>query len=457
MQGLPRTVADMARRSFHHRTETFGLDTDTPWALPALRLLFSVPRAYEPLAAAWDARYPGTRAALDRLTAMGFVAYQGPVVIDTRTGELADTPSRPVARYRTTYAGSVLHRQVKEDLRVLEDRFARLSGRNVKAVARLLRAMNLEDSHAKHGISAGHAIALSGLPERSGRWWVARLVDAGLVRRLPHQLPDVREVVPAHWRVTRLLCSQLSDVIDAFPATAPATLRAEFRLKRSRFLTDIDPARVGVSGATDFDHDIVAQQVLAALLASPRCQADAMFVTEPRLNLPIDTRTAPWRFSREATGTLFYQPDALMREVDDQGRLLRSAVEYERYQTRRDAWSHIERFLGYLHTTVLPQESAVLRFVVDNEARERAYVELIEAFADYALEAGAAIPANSVVLAVSSVPRLRAAADPLAPSAWFRLPLPNSGAVIGADTGKQPVLHPESRSPYEEYFGRSTA
>lgn len=441
----------MTRRSFTHRTETFGLETENSWAISALRLLFHVPRAYLPLVEAWDVRHPGTRKALDKLVAMGFVSYQGPVIIDTRTAETAERATRAVRRFRTTAKGRRLVQALSEDIRVLEDTYPHTKSTNVKGVARLLDSFNLEDSHAKYGLSMGHATDISGLPERNGRWWVERFLETGVLRELPDRYADVREVVPAHWRVNRMLCRQLEDVLAAFE-NAPDSLKVEFRLRRSRFLDDIDPARVGISGATDFDHDIECQRVLAALLRSQRCTADGIFTVEPRLNLPIRTEPTPWQFGTGTDGRLFYQPDAELRERDENG-TRRSVIEYDRYQTRRDAWNHIERFLGYLHTMTLPFENAVLRFVVDSDTRVRSYVSLIEAYADYAMEHPERMPANNVTLAVSSVPRVLAASDPLDPRAWFRIPLPRRKE--GADTDSSPVLHASAESPYDDYFARA--
>lgn len=439
----------MARRTFLHRSETFGFDTSSPWALDAFRLLFAVPRAYEPLTGAWDVRYPGTSRALARLAEMEFVEHQPGVIIDTRTGKTATRPTRRVARYRTTARGRRLAADVAEDLRVLEDTFAHLTPDNAAGVGRLIDVFDLSGSHAAYGLSAAHAAQLSDLPERTVRWWVARLTDQGLLRRLEEDLADVREVIPAHWRVTRMLCRQLTDVIDAFD-DASDHLKVEFRLSRSRFLDDIDPARVGISGATDFDHDIETQRILAAMMSSPRCSTDGVFAVEPRLLLPLNKTVEPWQFDPDASPTLFYQPDAEMREQQDR-RVWRSVVEYERYQTRRDAWNHIERFLGWLHTRALPFEAAVLRFVVDSEPRVRSYVRLIEAFADHTLDNPQLLPANQVRLAVSSAPRLLAADDPLDDSCWFRIDLPASG------NGAVPILHPKDDSPYDDYFSRVTS
>lgn len=335
---------------------------------------------------------------------------------------------------------------------MLRDNFPRITIEQEPRILALLKAFDLDSPVSKVGVSVSYAGMVSGLPDRTCRWWVERLSSRGILHRMPTDVADVRPVVPAHWRITRLLCRQLSDVIEAFPATASPALRVEFRLSRSRFLGDIDPARVGLSGATDFDHDIETQQVLAALFASPRASAGGVFFVEPRLNLTVDRACTPWRFAAGGTGSVFYQPDAEMRETDESGGPpRRSVVEYERFQTRRDGWSHIERFLGWVHLTSLPFEPAVLRFVVDSESRVRSYVELIEAFADYCMDFPDRVPANNVTLAVTSAERVAASADPLDPRTWFRINLP---AGEGSDTAVSPALHRSEDSPYDEYFSR---
>lgn len=439
----------MAIRSFAHRAETFGYDTDTPWAADAFALLFSVPRLYRPLLESWNVRYPGTRRAVERLTKAGFVTYQDAILVDVRTQQTVSRIGMPVARYRLTAKGRRLLKGATEDQRVLLDEFPKLTTAVAPKLTALLSALDLEPPHSRFGLSIVHAAELAAMPDRSGRWWINHLVGKGLVTRLDERLPDAREVVPPHWRPTRTLCRQLEEVIDAFPTNANATLKFEYRLNRTRFLDDIDPARVGISGATDFDHDIECQRILAALLRSPRCAPDGVFVVEPRITLPVDPKSDPWVFP--GPETVFYQPDAELRERTSDGRIRRSVVEYERFQSRRDAWSHIERFLGWLQERSLPSESAVLRFVVDSEPRVRSYVDLIEAFADYLIDHPDRVPANEVTLAVSSAPRVLNAADPLDDRTWFRILLPEADR---SDTARRPVLHMNG-SPYDDYFSRS--
>jgi hypothetical protein len=440
----------MARRSFAHRTETFGFDSTTPWALDSFRLLFAVPRAYAPLVDAWDERHPGTKRSLRKLVEMGFVEHQPAVIVDTRTGMLAASPSAPLERFRTTAKGHRLHQAYSEDIRVLRDTFPHLAVGSEKKLAKLISALDLQDSHARFGLSIPRATELSGMAERSGRWWVRHLVRNGYLRQLPFKLADTREVVPAHWRVTRLLSRQLAEVIDAFPRTASATLKVEFRLSRSRYLGDIDPSRVGISGATDFDHDVQAQLVLAAFLRSDHLASASTFTLEPRITLPIEIGTSPRRFDERGGDVVFYQPDAELRERHG-GSVYRSVLEYERFQSRRDGWKHIECFLGWLHVKSLPFEPAVLRFVVDTDSRVRSYVQLIEAFADWCLDHPDRVPANKVTLAVTSLERLLDAEDPLDDGVWYRIALPSR-----ADTEPRPALHASGNSPYAQYFGRTT-
>lgn len=438
----------MSNKSFALRTETFGLDTTDPWALPALRAVFAVPRLYRPLAEAWDIHYPGTMRSLKRLTEMGFLSHQPALIVDVRSGLIAPRPAGPLPRYRASAKGKRLVAAARQDLRVITDTFPRTSMESAARVLKIMKAFNLESPHSRYGLSVPHALEGCSMPERSGRWWVQHLVEQGYLVELAQKIADVREVVPEHWRVTRVLCRQLTDVIDSFPGTAPGELKIEFRLGRTRFLSDADPARIGITGATDFDHDIETQRILASLLRSPNCAVHGVFSVEPRINLPATGGRGLLTFEEGGQTSVFYQPDAEMREIHG-GTPYRSVIEYERFQTRRDAWSHIERFLGWLRIMTLPGEPAVLRFVVDTGPRVKSYVDLIEAFADWMIDHPERHPGNPTMLAVTGSQRVIESDNPLDWGNWHSISLPDPGS----DAERRPVLSVKS-SPYDEYFAR---
>lgn len=440
----------MNKKTFIARSEAFGYNTSKPWAEEAFRLLFSVPRAYLPIVQAWDIRYPGTRSAINKLTKMGFLEYQPGVVINTRTKELSDKESKKVPRYKTTTKGHQLTVDASEDLRVLEEKFPRTATHNTYALLQLLKALDLEDSHARFGLSALHACETSSMAHRTVKWWIRRLIEDGYVKELPTQYADTRELIPPHWRVTKQLCKQLIDALDAFSVEA-VSVKKEFRLKRSRFLTDIDPARVGISGATDYDHDVECQRILATLITSPQSNPFGHFRMEPRIVLTATDSNETKLINDTGDELVFYQPDAELYESYG-NKIRRSIVEYDRYQSRRDAWGHIEGAIGYVHQKTLPVEPVILRFVVDTRRREAGYVSLIEAFADYALDHPEKMPANDFTLAVTSIPRLMESQDPLDENSWFRLQLPQ--ATLGDETERVPVMHAQARSPYNDYFSR---
>lgn len=432
--------------------ETFGFDTPDPWALDAFRLVYAVPRAYRPLVDAWDLRYPGTLKALDRLASGGFVGHQPGLIFDTVTGDPATTTSRRVARWRITASGRRTLAACIEDSRVFEDLFPRTNTDNLPRILRLLSCFDLDGSHARYGMSVNHAVTLSGLDERLGRWWVERFRRHGFITRLDATYADVRELVPEHWRPNRAGARQLASVAEAYGF---GHLKTDFRLGRRRFLGDIELSRIGITGATDYDHDVVASRIAARLVTSDRW-AGGVFGLEPRFHLPADTTARPWRFTPTGKDVLFYQPDIEMRYRDDQNRLRRLVVEYERFQSRRDAWAHIERFLGYLHTKALPFEAGTLGFVVDSNARRRSYVELIEAFCDHLLRRPTLSVANPVTLAVTTVEHIETGPEPLDMRAWDRIALP-AGPTGGADTETGPALHAPEATPYDVYFTRGTS
>lgn len=439
--------------AFRRQAETFGYDGDPDgwWAHAALRLLLAAPRAYLPLVDAWDRRFPGSRRTLDGLVGLGFAEHQGPVVLDTVTGAPAAHPGPPTDRYRATARGVALAAAAADDVRAVSDAFPQVSRDNIDAVAALLAAFGAHGKRAGGGLSARFVATRSGLPERSVRWWLAHLTRQGLLRKLPHRQPDVREVVPAHWRPNRLLCAHLRGLLPLCPQ-GPTAVAAGWRLHRTRFPADIEPSRVAAGGATDYDHDVAAQRILALLLADPRAAPDGVFAVEPRITLPVSAGD-PGRFHPAGGRWAVYQPDAEMREFAG-GMPRRAVVEYERRQSRRDAWGHIERFVGWMATaSAHPDEPGVLRFIVDSPRRARSYVELVEAFADYAGEHRDRLPPNPLTLTVIDRDRLARLGAPLDDRGWHRIALPE-GTGGRADTSAGPLLHTPGRSPYGRYFSQ---
>lgn len=432
----------------HVRGETLGFDTPKPWSLNVLYLLFNAPRLYQPLVDAWDARVPGTKRNLSRLVELGMVEYQEPIIVDTLTGEPATTTTKPAKRYRITAAGTRLLEEIDADSGVLQDFTPKTSPANRLGVHRLLQATATD---ASGGISARAAIERSGLAARTGRWWLARLVEENYVRELDELLADVREVVPAHWRPNRLLARHLIDICEerTLPGAGEVLVK-DLRLRRSRYLDDIDPARLGVDGATDYDHDVGAQRVLARFVASERFITTGLFAIEPRLTAYVDSAARPWRFDPEGDRSVFYQPDAWFREYDRNG-VVRGILEYERYQTRRDGWAHIERCVGYVGTNLPVFEPVIVRFVVDSVGRARSYTELIEAYADWLIKNPNHRPRHNITLAVNDTARLAEEGDPLALDGWWRITLPTFEEGDGSESAL--VLHSPKHSPYESYFG----
>lgn len=435
----------MSTVPFSSRAETFGADQGRVWPLGTLQLLCGAPRCYRPLVDAWERAHPGTKRTLRWLERGGFARRQPAVVADTMSGRPAAREGRAVPRYVVTARGRDLLERVEEDPRFLEERYPNTSGTHLAAVLRILRTTDVDRDEAPHGVSSATATARADIPDRSARWWLRRLVDERLVSVLDYRAADVREIVPEHWRPTRALARQLLDALEAYPH-APQHLASDLRLRRSRWLDDIDPARVAASGASDYDHDVRTQQLLAELLRSPRLETRGVFRVEPRYELGVRADVTPWRFDAASPSLRVYQPDAEVRERSPSGGVVaRVAVEYERLQTRRTAWVHIEQFLGWVALTAHPSEPVVLRFVVDSPQRLRAYRELIEAFADYALDHPGRVPSSRVTLAASRTGLLRDAADPLADDVWYRVDL-------RGEQPHQPRLHHSEDSPYDEYF-----
>ncbi|MFM7088738.1 MAG: hypothetical protein ACKOW9_04385 [Candidatus Paceibacterota bacterium] len=411
-----------------------------------LRLLYSTPRLYEPLLDSWEERDKGTTRIIKFLHKQGLVKMQDSIVVDTLKQKQAVKTSRAVQRYILTSKGKRLLNQTKEDTRKLSQEFKKITAAQENKLINLLECLSSSSNHTNDGISIPFLLSNTSMAPRTLRWWVGRLVKDGYVSMKSSKQADIREVIPKHYRPSRSLTTKIKNLIRE--GLLPETLYHELRLKRTKYLDDIAPSRLGLSGATDYDHDIQTQKILAKIVLSSNSSRNGIFVIEPRYSLAVLRSGEKLIFTQGLNDVVFYQPDAEMREIHNNINF-RAVLEYERYQNRKDAWSHIERFLGWVHLTAHPNERAILRFIVENDKRLRAYVELIEAFADHCLDNPEKVPLNDVTLTVTTISRIEKSDNALLDENWHRIKLPQS-----TETQRRPVLHIEETTPYNEYFAR---
>ena len=425
--------------------ETFSFDRKKrhPKHLSALQLVYSSPRVFDTLVDAWDVVTPGTRQELERLTSLGLVKTQPAIRMDIRTGKVSTAQPKSVDRWCATASGRRLSQLVAEDSRVLLDTFPFVDV-NEERIATLLSSLVMSDQFTKVGISVSHLSQLTGLSERHVRWWLTHLGKKRLARKLKHRLPDVRTVVPQHWRATKTLTRQINSVAKAFPATTPHNDIALLQVNRAEFLTDITPSRVNLSGATDYEHDITVQNVLAEFLTSPSTPLTGTLRTEPRFALPATTSSRPWVVG-SGDEVVIYQPDAVFTHQLASGVQQFSVVEYERFQTRKDGWIHLEKFIAARNTAFSHFDDVTIRFVLPTKQKEAGYTRLCEAFATWVADYSDYLPLRRTHLMVSSVERVTQVPDPLHPKYWARLELP-------AGNGWEMVLHTADFSPYKLFF-----
>jgi hypothetical protein len=363
---------------------------------------------------------------------------------NTITGTLAHRATKAVPRYVATKKGRLFSANSRGDSAVFSDTYPKTRPQHVHPLIALLSSFSLRHGQQEYGLSIKNAWHGNALRYDTARWWVATWLADGYIKLLPFKLADTRDVLPGHWRPTSALASHLERLCVAFDSWEH--LRADLGFTTSRGLPDIDALRVSGAGTTDYDHDIGFQRILGAMLSSENLVRDAPWRAERVMRVPVTTHTHPWTFDRHGDGAVSYQPDGLYVERDVAGRLRMGALEYERSQTRRDAWGHIERFLGYVHTSVAPTQPVVLRFIVDSRTREQTYVELLNAYTDYLHTNPKAGVLNQVTVAVASRDRILSAANPLADEQWARvLWTPGQGAG-------SPRVHHRTSSPYDTYF-----
>lgn len=436
------------------RLSSLGLGSAKPWSLSALRLVCRVPRTYPQLLTAWDKRYPGTVRAVNRLTELGLLAHQPSIILD-QNGNPQPHTSPKCTRWRITSRGVQALRSPHYDA-LVETSFSFVDPNRSPLVRVVLERLHqvslLPPDQAQLGSSVNSLCVATGLAASSLRRWLTTFAELGWIAELATKHADVREVVPEHWRVTPELCRQLRLLTAAIPGTA--TMLEDLRLHRRKFLGPVSLSTAAGRGVTDFRHDVLCQSALALILGSERCDAGSVFVVEPHMQLATDLNVRPYTVHRDAAGILPYQPDSAFTEIID-GQRVRTVVEYERQQSRRAAWNHIERFLGHVSLYALPFERTALRFVLDPYRRIEPYVELIEAFAEYALAYPERMPPNPVMLAVTRLDHLQDAPDPLAPRVWARVALAR-GSSTDTDTSTL-LVHPPEASPYNDYCAAAAA
>lgn len=441
----------VARLTFQQKRETFGFDTNSPWALNAFHLLFNVPRAFSPLVDVWDTYNPGTKKALTKLVNGGWVYNQPSIIINKVTNKQAKGTTKKSTFYQLTPAGKRALEAESAGLNALRHEFPRMSLDNLEGVQRLLLRFILPGEESLK-LPAKVLIRGSGLAGRTGRWWIKSLNDLGWIS-VAGRFPEAEEVVPEHWRVSRKLCTHLKTLFKAYPETSQG-LTSLFRLNRTSFLKDIPLSVITKSGGSlsDYQHDINTQKILSLMLRSKRALPNSVVNIEPKVFLPsvYNRKGGYYQFTPKGAGKIFYQPDAELREVGAGNRIFRSMVEYERQQSRKDGWKHIERFIAYLHLNSTPWEGGILRFVMDSPRRANVYVELITAYADYCLTYPERVPNIPVVLAVSCIQWLEESSDALRDGKWLSVVLPADSSI---DANKrEAVLHMGKNSPYFDYF-----
>lgn len=428
------------------KVESFGFENKDPWTLPIIKLMFSLPRLYKPLALSFEKVYPGTIKYLKFLVKLGFIEYQDDIIIDTKTGKVKNKQSKPQSRYKLSSKGITFHKLVESDIRHLSDKYPKMLARNYNSITKILTGLYLKDTHARFGISITHLVSLTKMPTKTVRYWVDVFINDGYIRKLNRKVSDTRAVIPAHYRVNKLFVKQLASILES--VENGEILKKELKLDRGRFLKDINPMRVGISGATDYDHDVDTQIILSKLILSRNIQNNLLFRIEPKFPLYIEKYNNDYIFKKISNNKIYYQPDAQFIETIE-GSNYWSVLEYERYQNRRDGWSHLEKFIGFVYINALQFEGGIIRFVVNSESRLKSYVKLIEAFADYLLTNNENSPENDIILAVTTLEIITSSKDPLDSKNWYRITIPKNESSV-----KKILYHTEKSTPYNIYFSR---
>ena len=194
------------------KVESFGFENKDPWTLPIIKLMFSLPRLYKPLALSFEKVYPGTIKYLKFLVKLGFIEYQDDIIIDTKTGKVKNKQSKPQSRYKLSSKGITFHKLVESDIRHLSDKYPKMLARNYNNISKILIGLYLQDTHARFGISITHLAYLTKMPTKTVRYWVDVFIKDGYIRKLDRKVSDTRSVIPAHYRVNKLFVKNASSI-----------------------------------------------------------------------------------------------------------------------------------------------------------------------------------------------------------------------------------------------------
>lgn len=430
------------------KSQTFDLDKNESSYLNVIKILYSCPRLYDDLVLSLESKEKGFTKTLVKLKSLGFVEYQPPVVVNTITGLSSASSGKPVKRFILSSKGRKALKKYEEDVAYFSIDFKKIDQSQTVKILELLKELRLEPPHSRYGLSVTHLTKLLDMPQRSIRWWIELLVNKGYVEELLDKYADTRALIPGHYRVTKKLSKQLELVVLSYPTDRNINLSKTLKIKRNKYLSDIKIARVGISGATDYDHDIDTQRILSKMVLSSSFVYKALLDIEPRITIPVKNEADYLVFNQKGGSVLFYQPDAIIKEKDSSSQLVKSVLEYERFQTRKDGWEHIEKFIGFIYINCLPFEKGVLRFVVDGKQRLNTYVKLIEAFTDSVMDNPELLPLNPISIKVTTLQDIEKSTDALTDDIWFSIDLPT-----GLSSVSKPRVH-KGVSPYSDYFSR---
>lgn len=439
----------MSTSKFLSKSQIFDLDKTDSAYIPVLKVLFNTPRLYEELYTALSQKIPNFKKVTAKLIEQGFVDKQDPIIVNTITGVETNRVSKPVHRYLLTRFGRKKLTHYLEDPEFFSGDFKKVDIKQRSKVIELLSLLDLQPPHSRYGLSVNHIKALINLNPRTLRWWLDILIEKEMIHLLDDKYGDTRVLIPSHMRVNKNLARQLETVVETLGGERNLVLLKSLRSKRSKYLADIKVARVGINGATDYEHDIDTQRILAKFVLSDSFAMSNLFEIEPRVALKAEkNNSGDYVFTDSGSSVIFYQPDALFKEKNMNGSFAYSFLEYERFQTRRDGWDHIEKFVGFMYQKTLPFETGVLRFVVDGKNRERVYVKLIEAFTDSVLDNPSLLPSNPLSIQVTTIESVLKSKNPLVDGIWHSIDLPTAQSKI-----QEPKLH-SGTNPYSDYFAR---